>query len=45
MIGSVEHAESGTRGWSRIWSREIDDELNVCGCVTFGTLEASVRYS
>ena len=44
MIGSVEHSESGLRGWSRMWSKEFDEELSVCGRVTFGTLEDSVCH-
>ena len=42
MVGSVEHEESRVRGWNRIWSDEFDEELSVCGNITFGSLEQSV---
>ena len=45
MVGSVEHKESRERGWNRIWSDEFDEDLSVCGNITFGSLEQSVTVS
>ena len=38
MIGSVAQESSGKCGWNRVWSTEVERELNVCGEVHFGTL-------
>ena len=44
MFGSVFHESSGKRGWSRMWSSDVEAQLNIHGEVWFGGMGKKVRH-